>query len=38
MHLGKINEDVVNEVIYPHLREKRKEVIVGPQYGVDIIA
>ncbi|WP_218260216.1 AIR synthase family protein [Saccharolobus shibatae] len=38
MHLGKINEDVFNKVICPHLGEKRKEVLVGPQHGVDTAA
>lgn len=35
MKLGKINEDIFNKIIYPHLGQRHKEVIVEPQHGVD---
>ena len=33
--IGKISPDFFDEVIYPRLGSKRKEVIVGPQHGFD---
>jgi len=35
MRLGKIDEKIFQEVIYPHLGEVHEEVIVKPQHGVD---
>ena len=34
--IGKISPEVFNELIYPRLGAKRKEVLVGPQNGVDV--
>jgi len=34
--IGKISPEVFNELIYPRLGAKRKEVLVGPQHGVDV--
>jgi len=34
--IGKITEDVFNNVIYPHLGAKSVEILVGPQHGVDV--
>lgn len=34
--IGKISSGFFNEVIYPHLGRRRKEVLVGPQNGVDV--
>jgi len=34
--IGKISSEVFNELIYPRLGKKRKEIIVGPQHGVDV--
>ena len=34
--IGKISAEVFNELIFPHLGAKRKEVLVGPQHGVDV--
>ncbi len=34
--IGKISLEVFNELIYPRLGAKRKEVLVGPQHGVDV--
>ena len=33
--IGKISPEVFNELIYPRLGARRKEVLVGPQHGVD---
>ncbi|QIW24650.1 AIR synthase [Sulfolobus sp. S-194] len=35
MRLGKIDEKIFSEVIYPNLGKRHKEVIVEPQSGVD---
>lgn len=34
--IGKISAEVFDTVIYPRLGKVRKEVLVGPQHGVDI--
>ncbi len=34
--IGKISAEVFNELIYPHLGAKRREILVGPQHGVDV--
>ncbi len=34
--LGKIDAAFFNEVIYPRLGAQRREVVVGPQHGVDV--
>ncbi|MBD3291190.1 AIR synthase [candidate division KSB1 bacterium] len=34
--IGKVSAEVFDEIIYPRLGRKRKEVIVGPQNGVDV--
>jgi hydrogenase expression/formation protein HypE len=34
--IGKISPDIFNELIYPRLGAKNKNVIVGPQHGVDV--
>ncbi len=34
--IGKISAEVFNELIFPHLGAKRKEIVVGPQHGVDV--
>lgn len=34
--LGKISPEIFDEVFYPKLGKIRKEVLVGPQHGVDI--
>ncbi len=34
--IGKISAEVFDTVIYPRLGKKRKEILVGPQHGVDI--
>ncbi len=34
--LGKISPDIFKEIIYPALGVKAKEVLIGPQSGVDI--
>lgn len=34
--IGKISAEVFQELIFPHLGTKRKEVLVGPQHGVDV--
>jgi len=34
--IGKISPEVFNELIYPRLGAKRKEVLVSPQHGVDV--
>ncbi len=33
--IGKISPEFFDEVIYPRLGEKRKEVLAGPQHGLD---
>jgi hydrogenase expression/formation protein HypE len=33
--VGKVSAEVFEEVIFPHLGRRRKEVLVGPQNGVD---
>ncbi|BFH72123.1 AIR synthase family protein [Sulfurisphaera javensis] len=35
MRLGKIDEKIFTEIIYPNLGKKHKEVIIEPQNGVD---
>lgn len=35
MRLGKINQEIFNKIIYPHLGFLHNEVIVRPQHGVD---
>lgn len=34
--IGKISPQVFNELIYPHLGAKNKDILVGPQHGVDV--
>jgi hydrogenase expression/formation protein HypE len=34
--IGKISPQIFNEIIYPRLGAKNKNVIVGPQHGVDV--
>ncbi len=34
--IGKVSSDVFDEIIYPRLGRKRKDVLVGPQNGVDV--
>jgi len=34
-HLGKVNRNYLNRVIYPRLGAVRREIIVGPKFGVD---
>ena len=34
--IGKISPDFFDEVIYPRLGAKRKDVLVGPSHGVDV--
>jgi len=34
--IGKISPEIFNELIYPRLGAKSKNVIVGPQHGVDV--
>lgn len=34
--IGKITAEVFDELIFPRLGAKRKEVLVGPQHGVDV--
>jgi hydrogenase expression/formation protein HypE len=34
--IGKISPDIFNELIYPRLGAKNKNVVVGPQHGVDV--
>lgn len=33
--LGKISPEIFNEIIYPNLGHKSKDILVGPQHGVD---
>ncbi|MDZ7262477.1 MAG: AIR synthase family protein [candidate division KSB1 bacterium] len=34
--IGKVSAEIFDEVILPQLGRKRKEVIIGPQHGVDV--
>jgi hydrogenase maturation factor len=34
--IGKISPEIFDELIYPRLGKKSKDVLVGPQHGVDI--
>ncbi len=34
--IGKISPDVFDHIILPHLGRSRREVLVGPQHGVDV--
>ena len=34
--VGKISRDVFEKIILAHLGKKRKQVLVGPQHGVDV--
>ncbi len=34
--IGKISAEVFNELIFPHLGTKNKNILVGPQHGVDV--
>ena len=34
--IGKISPEIFNELIYPRLGAKNKNIIVGPQHGVDV--
>ena len=34
--IGKISPEVFNELIFPRLGAKGKNVLVGPQHGVDV--
>ena len=34
--IGKVSSDVFDENIYPRLGRKRKDILVGPQNGVDV--
>ncbi len=34
--IGKISREVFDHLIYPHLGAKSKNVLVGPQHGVDV--
>ncbi len=34
--IGKISPKIFNELIYPHLGAKNKDILVGPQHGVDV--
>jgi len=34
--IGKISPEIFNELIYPRLGAKSKNVLVGPQHGVDV--
>jgi hydrogenase expression/formation protein HypE len=34
--IGKISPQIFNELIYPRLGAKNKNVVVGPQHGVDV--
>jgi len=34
--IGKISPEIFNELIYPRLGAKSKDVLVGPQHGVDV--
>ena len=34
-YLGKVNRSYLNRIIYPRLGASRREVVVGPKFGVD---
>lgn len=34
--IGKVSAEIFDEVILPHLGRKRREVLEGPQHGVDV--
>ncbi len=34
--IGKISPEIFNELIYPRLGAKSKDILVGPQHGVDV--
>lgn len=34
--IGKVSSEIFDQVILPKLGKKRKEVIVGPQHGIDV--
>ncbi|GAB4370173.1 MAG: AIR synthase family protein [Calditrichia bacterium] len=34
--IGKVSPEIFDEIILPNLGRKRKEVLVGPQHGVDV--
>src|SRR5512136_2852584 len=34
--IGKISPEIFNELIFPRLGAKSKDVLVGPQHGVDV--
>jgi hypothetical protein len=34
--IGKISPEIFTEVIFPRLGAKSKDIIVGPQHGVDV--
>ncbi len=34
--IGKISPQIFNELIYPHLGAKSRDILVGPQHGVDV--
>jgi len=34
--IGKVSPDIFEEIILPRLGKKRKEILVGPQNGVDV--
>ncbi len=34
--IGKVSSEIFDEIILPHLGRKRREILVGPQHGVDV--
>jgi len=34
--IGKVSREIFDTIILPHLGRKRREVLVGPQHGVDV--
>lgn len=34
-HIGKVDKETFDTIIYPHLGKKDKSVLIGPQHGVD---
>ncbi len=34
-HIGKVRPDLLQKLVYPRLGARRREVLVGPQFGVD---
>lgn len=34
--IGKISPEIFNELIYPRLGAKNKNIIIGPQHGIDV--